>query len=226
MLCKLSTLLRKFSDTCGSDSECIMGCSRDSLDCNERCPCYDACPNGCPCPHSSGYCPTQVQPTQIKPLDLREKLWFELQHDFEQIQLLSSFIGRVVHYCQRRHYSRVWWLCLERVWAMPIELSGHKFRIVFWNFSLDGEYSRYENKTWKSASLLVHLSTKKDLWAVLVCDTALKVVRVHYTTVAAVHLLFHRPQDPGQHTVLPNLAQEMYLWPTFLLELLESCNFV
>ena len=51
---------KKFLDTCGSDSECIMGCSRDSLDCNERCPCYDACPNGCPCPHSSGYCPTQV----------------------------------------------------------------------------------------------------------------------------------------------------------------------
>ena len=36
-----------------------MGCSRDSIDCNERCPCYDGCPNGCPCPFASGYCPTQ-----------------------------------------------------------------------------------------------------------------------------------------------------------------------
>ena len=75
---------KTFLDTCGSDSECIMGCSRDSLDCNERCPCYDACPNGCPCPHSSGYCPTQV-------------CFYNLSSEKVEKLSLKRFLGRIMH---------------------------------------------------------------------------------------------------------------------------------
>ena len=108
---------KTFLDTCGSDSECIMGCSRDSLDCNERCPCYDACPNGCPCPHSSGYCPTQVC-LYILP---SEKV----------NSVLKPFLGRIMHNRKWGHYSWVWWVCMGRVWAMSFELSGNKPRVVF-----------------------------------------------------------------------------------------------
>ena len=39
------------------DSSCISKCTRDFAACVDVCPCYTDCPNGCPCPSSSDYCP-------------------------------------------------------------------------------------------------------------------------------------------------------------------------
>ena len=43
------------------DSSCISKCTRDFADCIDVCPCYTNCPNGCPCPTFSDYCPVSVK---------------------------------------------------------------------------------------------------------------------------------------------------------------------
>ena len=60
-----------------------MQCSRDSgrvielckiskfclVDCTEVCPCYDNCPNGCPCKYESDYCSTTEETCHLENAD-------------------------------------------------------------------------------------------------------------------------------------------------------------
>ena len=36
------------------------------VDCTELCPCYDNCPNGCPCTYESNYCSTTEETCQLQ----------------------------------------------------------------------------------------------------------------------------------------------------------------
>ena len=38
-----------------SDGNCIADCSRDYTKCESRCPCFDQCYSGCPCPYQNDY---------------------------------------------------------------------------------------------------------------------------------------------------------------------------
>ena len=40
--------------------------SKFLVDCTELCPCYDNCPNGCPCTYESNYCSTTEETCQLQ----------------------------------------------------------------------------------------------------------------------------------------------------------------
>ena len=82
---------------CGSDNNCIMQCSRDSVDCTELCPCYDNCPNGCPCTYANDYCSTTEETCHLQneqqivecDEDAYVKFWVLFRQFFKQLNVLN-----------------------------------------------------------------------------------------------------------------------------------------
>merc|ERR1712062_14539 len=41
---------------CNNEPTCVQNCVRESVKCEEVCPCHEQCYEGCPCEYSSKYC--------------------------------------------------------------------------------------------------------------------------------------------------------------------------
>ena len=44
---------------CSHSISCAESCINDTEECISFCPCYGDCPNGCPCPHYTVWCPDE-----------------------------------------------------------------------------------------------------------------------------------------------------------------------
>ena len=79
------------------DSSCISTCTRDFAACVDICPCYTDCPNGCPCPSLSDYCPVSGVDFNIRLLlgELPKRCWklvFGLANDPLTMAPLMSYV--------------------------------------------------------------------------------------------------------------------------------------
>ena len=72
------------------DSSCISKCTRDFAACVDICPCYTDCPNGCPCPSQSDYCPVSGADLNLMLLDRAPKWCLKLGFWLAIVQLNLS----------------------------------------------------------------------------------------------------------------------------------------